>query len=683
MSKALDDLLEEADSLFNNDMRLRTFKSKPIYEKALEKAIRDDSKLEIEYIKARLAVLAEDWKNALKHFNKAIKLDPFFVKGYNNKGNVLRELGRPDEAMEAYSKALEIDPEDYGSWLSKGHIFSNKRKFREALECYEKCLQINPKCDITWNSMGIVFRHMGNYKKALESFDKALEINKEYDYAWNNKGNIFFSIRRYEEALSCFNKALEINPKSDLACANKGKVLNKLGRNEEAIKCIDKCLKINPKSRVLRFRKNSILMNTDKFDEAQEDRGRLYSEEKEDIKKSELPEDEKKGKILEIDVQDEIIKELKDDYKKILEAKNENEKKLASSLDPRNKPIQDNFLIVLRRWNSYTPTIPTGTDSNLGGGYFIRWCGKGIVIDPGFDFLDNFFANGFVIDDINAVIITHAHIDHCVDFESLLTLIFEYNEKNDKKKSIDVFMNLGTIKKLLGWIPLDENGDNAKIKHIYPLEKEVTYNPEGYNLKITAKDAIHDEILSTTYSVGVLLELYGIGEYTKRNPFKIGYTSDTGHSDYIERQYRGVDIIITHLGSIEEDDFNPSIKNTEGNHLMLKGVISTIYKSKADLAIVSEFGEELGEHRNTIVKALNKVFLSKDMASCLTGDIGLKVRIPDLDVKCYYCSRRRKKDVYVKLDNILENIDPKNKSKKSIIHFCKDCERVYEQFNEE
>lgn len=55
----------------------------------------------------------------------------------------------------------------------------------------------------------------------------------------------------------------------------------------------------------------------------------------------------------------------------------------------------------------------------------------------------------------------------------------------------------------------------------------------------------------------------------------------------------------------------------------------------------------------------------------MTGDIGLKVKIPELEVKCHYCNR------YVKASNILEKIDPFNASKKCIIYFSKKYEPNY------
>lgn len=67
-------------------------------------------------------------------------------------------------------------------------------------------------------------------------------------------------------------------------------------------------------------------------------------------------------------------------------------------------------LTVLRRWQSFTPALSMGSEvGHKGGGYFVYKTDEkgevqeGLVIDPGFDFLENFFEEGFSIKDINAV----------------------------------------------------------------------------------------------------------------------------------------------------------------------------------------------------------------------------------------------------------------------------------------
>jgi len=177
-----------------------------------------------------------------------------------------------------------------------------------------------------------------------------------------------------------------------------------------------------------------------------------------------------------------------------------------------------------------------------------------------------------------------------------------------KKSSV----NYVIIKILLGWIPIKEDEKNATINRIYPLEVGIIYDLGDF-IKLRVTKAIHDELLCKAYSVGLILKLYSENGYTGSKPFKIGLTSDTRHDEEVEKHYKDVDIIVPHLGSIDEKDFKSEddvvVRNE--NHLMLRGVVSTIGKSNAKLAIISEFGEELEEHRLTIVSALDRVFREK------------------------------------------------------------------------
>ena len=56
-------------------------------------------------------------KKAIKEFEKAIKIDPYFVLAYNNLGEVYAFLAMYEEAIHEYEKALEINPK-----LSEAHF---------------------------------------------------------------------------------------------------------------------------------------------------------------------------------------------------------------------------------------------------------------------------------------------------------------------------------------------------------------------------------------------------------------------------------------------------------------------------------------------------------------------------------------------------------------------------------
>ncbi len=218
-------------------------------------------------------------------------------------------------------------------------------------------------------------------------------------------------------------------------------------------------------------------------------------------------------------------------------------------------------LVVLRRWQSYNPRIPRPIGEMVrGGGYFLFWQGKGIVIDPGYDFITNFYAEGFTLSDLNAVIITHSHPDHDDDLSTLTTLIVEWNEFHrsmgyDKEHIVrlDVFLNESSHMKFSAWLkatgdgigkillmPLvvwNMNSEKVKSENEDPKKKAIRGEDVvlsvlyEYNIKLEIVPAWHDDVIGSTSAVGLKFHLFFQGEYTKPVGI-IGYTGDTGVYEY-------------------------------------------------------------------------------------------------------------------------------------------------------
>ena len=137
-------------------------------------------------------------------------------------------------------------------------------------------------------------------------------------------------------------------------------------------------------------------------------------------------------------------------YEKIMvDAEDRFKKHLKSNSyqEPRKKALH---FLGLQRWNSLTPA----QGRSVGGGYLIyRTNNRGVVdlgiaIDPGFDFVRNFFRMGFSLRDIDIVIISHAHPDHLWDFESMIQLLHELEEKEQITHRLNVIMTLGSYRRL-------------------------------------------------------------------------------------------------------------------------------------------------------------------------------------------------------------------------------------------
>lgn len=238
-----------------------------------------------------------------------------------------------------------------------------------------------------------------------------------------------------------------------------------------------------------------------------------------------------------------------------------------------------NKLVILRRWQSFNPRVPRPKGQDIrGGGYFLFWEGNGIVIDPGFNFLQNFYEEGFSIEDIDAVVISHAHPDHDDELNSILTMLAEWNKYQEMaeyiakdaqpytKKTIDLFLNEGAYRKYNNWLYaknvmigkifiLQSNQWDKRSEEKNTYEKKFGDNPvidlrERYHFKLIVTPSWHNELIDKHSSVGMIFCLYKNGNKDDI-AFKIGITGDTEWYDKIEETYCEVDILIAHLGDIK------------------------------------------------------------------------------------------------------------------------------------
>ena len=77
---------------------------------------------------------------------------------------------------------------------------------------------------------------------------------------------------------------------------------------------------------------------------------------------------------------------------------------------------------MLKGMSSSTPAMLNNifdTNDYVGGGFYLNWNGYGVAIDPGYSFVHNLHHYGLSVLDVQAVIITHEHIDHNNDMRLL------------------------------------------------------------------------------------------------------------------------------------------------------------------------------------------------------------------------------------------------------------------------
>ncbi len=368
-------------------------------------------------------------------------------------------------------------------------------------------------------------------------------------------------------------------------------------------------------------------------------------------------------------------------------------------------------LVSLRRWNSFSPNLGSRASVSVGGGYLVRaWTGEhyvGVAIDPGYNFLENLFNEGFTISDIDVVMITHAHPDHTENLTNLFTLLFERNRRLKKEEMEDSIatprehrISLAMTEGVFSRFQPHLRAAREYIRDIVVLkakgwrgsvasEQEIAVCVDAGECRLSlgnmgrgmnavfsfhATRAWH--IDNTDHdSIGVVITREDQGCHQR---FRLGVLGDTRYREDLHTEYRDCNVIVAHLGSLvrmssdgDVDDYSRekmhNLLYTE-NHLYLPGLrrlICDLSKQRSrgvPIVVLSEFGEELrGGLRADLARRLS--FSTK--FPVVPADVGLRIDIAQGTVFCSLCHR------YVEPKMIdVECVMP---GEEALGYVCKDC----------
>jgi tetratricopeptide (TPR) repeat protein len=114
---------------------------------------------------------------AIKHYNKAIRLDPSNAKAYCNLGNAFFAQNKLNEADASYRRAISIKP-NYAKALSNlAVVLSQQGKLDEAIYYFTEAVRTEPGDVEVRCNLGDALLEKGQIERAAKEYRKALKID--------------------------------------------------------------------------------------------------------------------------------------------------------------------------------------------------------------------------------------------------------------------------------------------------------------------------------------------------------------------------------------------------------------------------------------------------------------------------------------------------------------------------
>ncbi len=205
---------------------------------------------------------------ALAHTTEALALEPDFPEVLHSRGDALRMLQRPAEALLCYDKALALRPGYVEALHNRAIALRDLQRFDEALACCGEAIALAPALAALHNTRAALLQDLGRYAEALLSCDEALALAPDFLEALGNGGNVLRALKRPAEALVCHARALAIQPDCAEILNNRGLALADLNRAEEGLASIARALSLKPNYAEAHANMAIVLSELGRFDEA-------------------------------------------------------------------------------------------------------------------------------------------------------------------------------------------------------------------------------------------------------------------------------------------------------------------------------------------------------------------------------------------------------------------------------
>ncbi|MFX0079739.1 MAG: tetratricopeptide repeat protein, partial [Candidatus Hermodarchaeota archaeon] len=128
-------------------------------------------------------------------------------------GELLGNINRVDEAIKAFDRAIKLDSKNARVWYDKGVALGLIDQHANAVKAYRMATTLNPNDERSFfNLANTLARNLEEYEPALEVVDTLLEINPEHTNGLYLRGRILVELNRHKEANECFNKVLTLEP---------------------------------------------------------------------------------------------------------------------------------------------------------------------------------------------------------------------------------------------------------------------------------------------------------------------------------------------------------------------------------------------------------------------------------------------------------------------------------------
>jgi len=210
------------------------------------RARRKSDEIEEEYSRGLVAVLEGREEQALSHFRAVLELDSRHFNTLLKLGEVLRTLGKHDDAIEFHRKARHLKEDDTRPLYSLCEDYEAQGDMARARAVLGKILAINKNSVSAWRKLRYLHMKEENWDDALEAHQKSEKYSRAHDPGDEADRRVGKGIRyeiakarltvgRTKDAMGILRRLLKEEPQFIAAHVLLGEALREDGQEKQAV----------------------------------------------------------------------------------------------------------------------------------------------------------------------------------------------------------------------------------------------------------------------------------------------------------------------------------------------------------------------------------------------------------------------------------------------------------------
>jgi tetratricopeptide (TPR) repeat protein len=182
---------------------------------------------------------------ALDLYAEASDLAPSDPELHWNHGEVLRRLGRMDDAIGCFDHALAADPDFLQAKIGKADALRVQGGFQAALTLIEEVLSVESGHAYALAIKGDLYRILGNYDQALAALNASLAADATSPWTIGTRGQVFRALNEHVKARDDLRQATAAAPEFAWAWAELAATCYELGDTKPAMAAAKHALKLD------------------------------------------------------------------------------------------------------------------------------------------------------------------------------------------------------------------------------------------------------------------------------------------------------------------------------------------------------------------------------------------------------------------------------------------------------